>query len=81
MVEIISVRIFYVISSLIFDGFASPLDMTQFRYALICTRNFSENKQQEVPEITLVNLPAEVLCMFDEDTINFVIFIFLAIFK
>ena len=81
MIEIISVRIFYVISSLIFDGIASPLDITQFRYALICPRNFSENNKQEVPEITLVNLPAEVLCMLDEDTINFVIFIFLAIFK
>ena len=50
--------------------------MIQVIHALICHGNFSHIDQGEGPEIALVNLPAEVLCIFDENAINFVIFIF-----
>ena len=53
--------------------------MIQAIHALICHGNFSHIDEGEGPEIALVNLPAEVLCIFDENAINFVLYSMLSL--
>ena len=64
MEENIPAGIVSLTSPLIFELSGSRLDMIELRYASISHRNFSEIGKQEDPYIALVNLPAEVLCIF-----------------